>query len=458
MVRQHWTKARAVALGGALALVATIAVANGGPAGAGPGGTFGTGGSLPDVGVLDLSLGATNAFSFVPADATPAAATQTIAARANGNRKCEVQLGGATLVALTASTPSGSALSPGLDADSLGVRSGSGGNASGTPCGLVDVNERLTLALAGTLADFEVDRAELDVEVRGNAVVRVDLTLDGGTVESFRMRTGTSVPAGTPVVRAGRNDFDCTPSSDSGSNSGANDNCRWLIEPSVPFDRMVLVAETGEFGLMGGADATPACVGTACDGGAGTSLGQDLATSDTLFHITDLSGFLDCGDETITAGGSGGDATVTGVRLDNGSGAEPCVPVPYVLTADGNQAQFLKGLGESQSSAQFVFDIDWVFELVDTGRPAVIAPTQHSFDGDPVLDLELCDGTPLFVSGAFAGISELQGTPHASFDLDPSAAGVQYACYLTQLVSYVGDDQVELAQAIYVYGDWVSFR
>jgi hypothetical protein len=458
MARRQWTRARAAALGGAVALVATLAVTGGGPAGAAPGGTFGTGGSLPDIGVLRLSLGTTNELRFEPADTTPAAATQTISARTGGGRKCEVQLGGATLVGLTAASASGAVLSPGLDADSLGVRQ-SGGNASGTPCGIVDSSERLTMALAGSLADFEVDRAELDIEVRDNAVVRVDLTMDGGTVESFRMRTGTSVPAGSPTTRAGRNDFDCSPSSDSGSNSGANDNCRWLIEPSTPFDQIVFVAEAGAFGVMGGADATPVCLGADCSGGTGTSLGQELGTSASLFHITDLSGVLDCGDTTITAGGSGGDATVTGVRLGNGSPAQPCVPVPYLLSADGNQAEFLKGLGDTQSTAQFLFDVDWVFELVDTGRPAVIAPTQHSFDGDPVLDLDLCDGTPLYPGGVFAGISELQGaTPDPTFDLDPTATGVQYACYLSQLVTYVGDDEVELTQSIYVYGDWVSFR
>ena len=213
MARRHWTKARAIALGGAVALVATLAVANGGPAGADPGGTFGTGGTLPDVGVLDLSLGTTNAFRFLPSDATPPAATQTVTARPNGNRKCELQLGGTTLVSVGGSTAAGAALPAGLDADSIGVRQ-AGGNASGTPCGLVDSSERLTMALAGSLVDYEVDRAELDIEVRDNAVVRVDLSLDGGPVESYRMRTGTSVPAGAPAARAGRNNFNCSPSSD----------------------------------------------------------------------------------------------------------------------------------------------------------------------------------------------------------------------------------------------------
>jgi len=35
---------------------------------------------------------------------------------------------------------------------------------------------------------------------------------------------------------------------------------------------------------------------------------------------------------------------------------------------------------------------------------------------------------------------------------------VQYACWVTEQVDYVGEDTIQLLQSIYLYGDWKSFR
>ncbi len=102
--------------------------------------------------------------------------------------------------------PSGSKL--GLVADGLGVKINSEGN--GQSCGRADGTAQvLTLALAGPVADREIDFAELDIEGKFNAQVRAELYLDGVLMHTEDLPTGSR--------------------SDSGPDSGDNDNYRWRL-------------------------------------------------------------------------------------------------------------------------------------------------------------------------------------------------------------------------------------
>lgn len=70
----------------------------------------------------------------------------------------------------------GTQASPGLGADSIGVKSKSGAN--GTPCGQVDSLESLQLKPGTTLAGKTFSSLRLDLEMTGNAIVKLTLAVE----------------------------------------------------------------------------------------------------------------------------------------------------------------------------------------------------------------------------------------------------------------------------------------
>lgn len=171
------------------------------------------------------------------------------------------------------STPSGS--DPGVGPDGLGVkRSKSSGN--GSPCAQVDSQEKLTLGSGSTLGGRRFTGVRLDVEMAGNAVVKLTFTLPaggsaGGRPTTYLLQTGTSIDAN----QAGEGDYDATPPVDgvydassgptdnvdacaspnsSGPNSASSDNCRWLVQPGFVFTSFSLEASPGTVSLEGGGD------------------------------------------------------------------------------------------------------------------------------------------------------------------------------------------------------------
>ena len=321
--------------------------------------------SLADVGLVRLHLGAQDYVRFDTANGTggytpgtpaPITASQCVATVAPG------------ALAFTTS-PAGSRL--GLVADGLGVKASEG---NGQSCGRADGTAQvLTLALAGPLADREIDFAELDIEGKFNAQVRAELYLDG------RLQHTEDLPTGTR--------------SDSGPDSGDNDNYRWRLPAEgsgfVLFDRIVLknapIAPGGAFSLEGGADGT-----------APGPLGQALSTTDSLFHLTDIDGVLDCGDTATESGEDRPDADLARGENKLGTSAQ-CVAIPYLLRT-GNEgedqfAELLKDLG-NQAALEPTFTLKTIWEPEPATYP-ISRNTQIDYnDGAGPQPIQWCGGFP----------------------------------------------------------------
>jgi hypothetical protein len=325
-------------------------------------------------GVVQLHLGNDGEFvQFRP----PGDPAQQPTQQAITSKKCV-----ATMPPLLNITPSPPAGAVGLFDHGIGVSVAGEGN--GTPCGRADgPSQALTLSLGGLLAGKLISFAELDIEGKFNVTVLA------------RAFQGTTL-VGTDQLETGTN-------SDSGPDSGDGDNYRWRIEPSRPFDTLMLSVDPltpgGAFSLEGGAD------GTARD-----PLGTALGTNDSLFQLADFTGVLDCGQTAPTVGGSGTPAA-TLARGQNDS----CQKIPYLLrTFDngGAQSVLLEKLLGNQVGANFTMTIVWDPE--PASNP--LAATKIDYDGpggnapQPVVWCGGTVGAPISVPGQAWCLTNQQAT------------------------------------------------
>ena len=228
----------------------------------------------PDGGVVRLHLGASDYFRFDAPDGSGGYVAGTAAPITVSN--CVVTTSGVmTLGAIPATGKVG------LVADGIGTQTK--GEGKGQPCGRADgPAEGLVVKLGSELTGKKIDFAELDVEGKFNVLVRANLYLDGVQVGTATQGFGTR--------------------SDSGPDSGDGDNERWRLaaEGGSVFDEIRFSVDpttpTGAFSLEGGADGT-----VPVPGGLGTA----LATTDSLFHLTEGFGTLDCNDPPVSIGGEG---------------------------------------------------------------------------------------------------------------------------------------------------------
>src|SRR4051812_1804454 len=149
----------------------------------------------------------------------------------------------------------GTASSPGIGADSIGVKSKSGAN--GTPCGQVDSAETVQFKPGTSIGSRTFSGVRLDLEVTGNAVAKVTLAR-GATTATYLLQTGTSIAA----AQSSEPDYDravpytassspgdttdaCAAPNSSGPNSGPNDNCEWTVQPGFNFDTITLTTVSG---------------------------------------------------------------------------------------------------------------------------------------------------------------------------------------------------------------------
>lgn len=221
---------------------------------------FGTSG--PDADRLRLT-DTTEAFFY--GDTSPTASGVTLQQVKVGTKGCEIDPLNGPLVVLS-SAGGGGVKDPGLFAHSIGVKSG---GSNGTPCSQTDGNEKLVVRSNGN----SWYKLELDVEAKGNARIYAQLRTGGAggaLVDTYQLLTGSSIAAYNAS-----NDPDETPSpgfpyeahadssnlveacanpSDSGPDSGPNDNCRWYITSDAPFDTVVLYTSVGSVSLEGGGD------------------------------------------------------------------------------------------------------------------------------------------------------------------------------------------------------------
>ena len=323
--------------------------------------------TLPDAGVLRLHLGsAPQQWHFEPVSGSPT--TQAVGVSSG----CTLSPTSGSLVTLTP-TPANATL--GLTTDGIGVRSS--GEGGGVPCGRVDGDKRQQLhvsltgaGLSGAIADF----MELDIESKGDVIVVADLYLRGDLVAA-----GYELPTGAR--------------SDSGPDSADGDNYRFRVPPApgtALFDAFVLRPKNniGSFSLAGGADGT-----TAEPGG----LGEALGTSDSLIHMKEATGILDCGDSTGDV--TGGNTTANFSRGQNAN----CVPIPYLLRVENDDVLVQKDLS-GQAGANFTMTVTWDAEPAppDGGtlsRQTFIDYTPETLGGEtPLL---WCDAGPTPPAGEF---------------------------------------------------------
>jgi hypothetical protein len=329
--------------------------------------------TLKDAGVLRLQLGATDRFRYEPTPNSPTnAVNQTVSASS-----CRLNLSPAgSLVTFSPPANAANNVSPyaGFFDESIGVGSRSEGN--GQPCGKIDPGQTLTVNLASGLAGKVIDYAELDLELKFGGAV----TVTGKLVQ----QDGTKTMATETYGSTG---------SDSGPDSGDGDNYRVRFPETgkTAINQLVFsVGLTGTGSLEGGADGTGAC--DAGDGCVEPSLGQSLAgTTDTLFHLVEADGVLDC-DATAPEQGGNGTPLNSLERLANATGPpEDCVPIPFNLESaitncgvDFLQCVLLqKDLLEQD--AQFYWTVTWAPE------PGEYQENETKFDfGNGPQDLQLC--------------------------------------------------------------------
>lgn len=264
------------------------------------------------------------------------------------NKGCTVELdaGDPKLVLLTA-LRSGSKGTLGYMATSVGVYDG----PQGTACGRVSQPkaEALELALDPGLAALTetttesganaFDRIELDLELKGDVRLRLDITF-GTRVVSYYLESGAAVgssPVDVPQDRVKR----CEIASDSGPDSGPSDNCRWEVDELGKSFR--ITPEMGEFSLEGGGDYA------------------DVASNRSTIFLTEADGVYDCGD---TVDIESGDFACTITRLNPGDGSA-CKAVPYVLRSSGSSCEL----------------------TVDPQGQQMVANLWVSYDPEPTADL-----------------------------------------------------------------------
>ena len=353
-----------------------------------------------DLGVLRLHMGGSSDYfrydaksgaTYVPGTAEPLTASS-----------CAVVSPLPTSMTITPTPNGGSSKGGvGLVVHSIGVTVKGEGN--GTPCGQVNgVSQALDLKLAGQLAGLKMDYAELDVEGKFGVTVKAQLYLNGTLVRTELL------PTGGP---------------DSGPDSADGDNFRWRLPSTtslVFFDEIKLSVDastpTGAFSLEGGSDGT-----LPQPGGLGASLG----TSDSLFHITNGDGVLQCGG-SASENGTGGAPSIT-VTLQSGTG---CQDVPFLLTVsndNGLQAASFQKVGGT-NNVYYPVTITWPVEASNYPIP----PTQIKYGDGPLHPLVWCDGTP-------------------AAPIQPSAD--EPWCLVDHHTTLAGTDQMQVTEVLYGKGD-----
>lgn len=268
----------------------------------------------------------------------------------------------ATAAATGPQNPSVGAESGGNATIGLGVKV-KGGN--GANCGQVNPGETLSVKLGSALTSLGLlaDKAELDIDAKYSVTVRVQFKLNG-------------------VVKKTQ-DFPTT-GSDSGPDSTSNDNFAIALSGAL-FDEIVLSPvvpaggnANGAFSLEGGRVGDPRIAGA---GGLRTSAG----TYDTLIHLIEVDGLLDCTGPNATAIDSGSGIDTTLVRSPNIGGSD-CVLIPYDLDLSPKQVALHKDL-LNQTGVNFSWTVTWAPELPP------ITTTQINY-GAGFHDIVWCDGSP----------------------------------------------------------------
>ncbi len=404
---------------------------------------------FPAKGVLQLQLGKANRVVYVPPapPATGSAPSPQVIETIRRN-DCRVAQPSAVRLLDFQATQGSSAVPVGLVAGSMGAYSGS----QGTPCSRISapLAHALTVdlgpSLAAAIPDVAFHRLELDIEAKGNLSLELQVLIGGVAVKSYYLRTGSSIVSGEGSNVPGAPIFNCSAASDSGPDSGARDNCRWVIDELGEGFRLVPLA--GEGSLEGGSD--------------GTGLSLVYLTQGDI-------GVLGCGQgsgvplsqNTNTIGDGFNDAQCAVSRIDpTGFGGACTQPIGYVfrnlggLSAEG--CELIKSPGE-----QLAASIDILFPPEPSAALGAEPRTKISFsrpDGSLVpFTPERCTGTVVLDRNGKRTIREvLLGTLPAVVDQVPETSAVDWACILDNEQEYLGPvagPKMQVFQTILFWGD-----
>ena len=344
-------------------------------------GTSASTSTLGDGGVLRLHLGAQDFFGFQEPD--PANPGQYLPLDPDNDQSvsaspgCKLSLNPTSNLVTFSATASTPNPSPGFVSDSIGV--GAKNEGSGQPCGKIDPGQTLTMNLGSGLAGKMIDYAEIDLELKFGGAV---------TVTGYLVQGTTAKQVGDPETYT-------STGSDSGPDSGDLDNYRVRFPRSgtTTVNRLVFsVGSSGSGSLEGGADGTGPCDAADAPACGTFSLGQSLAnTTDTLFHLLEADGALDCTTNNVATQGGNGTPTSTLTRVENVGGAT-CTPIPYNLDSSIGQCEDVPSyqcillqkdlLGQN---AQFFWHVAWVPEPGEYQEE----DTQFNY-GFGYQDLQLC--------------------------------------------------------------------
>jgi len=225
-------------------------------------------------------------------------------------------------------------------ATSIGVYDG----PRGTGCGRISADKRESLEVVlGTTRPssyFAFDRIELDLEVKGDVRVLVEVKF-GNSVTKYYLKAGAGQVLGSPdeinkVLTPSDNTYKCSASSDSGPDSGPSDNCRLIIEDLG--QSFKITTEVGEISLEGGSDFT------------------DVKSSRTFIYLTEPDGDLVCG-ETIEQGDTDGMYCAI-TRLDDPNATSACKAVPYIFRTVGNSCVLSSDMQGQQLVANLFISYD----------------------------------------------------------------------------------------------------
>jgi hypothetical protein len=303
---------------------------------------------------------------------------------------CTVSFGTPQLAAVTSSATVGAETS-GNKFVGLGVK---GRSSTGTNCGRVEPGETISLALGSGLKTTDggdgsslfVTAAELDVDSKGQALIRADL-FNGG-----------SSPVGFALLSTTSSGGDSGPDATSGDNfafplNSAMPPCAVSagqpVAPSAgqicgtfaPFRKITLSTTTRpsgtpSFALEGGRS------GDARSAYAWDTFDLRTNTADTVFKLQASDGVLNCGDEKTV------NATDSFKRGTNNKDGSPCVVVGYdynqtVDTDTNTKSVELLWDTASQPGAAFSLTQTWLPEDSTTlgdGRSIPSKSTQVKWD------------------------------------------------------------------------------
>lgn len=416
-----------------------------------------------DYGVLRLQLGTVNQFAYQP-DLTLNTLTEFQGITAGEKGSCLMNwASGGVNVDLARLVPYGGAgaTMPGFGYTSIGVYDG----PKGTPCSRVDAhtNEYLQFGLGTytrtTIGANAVDRMEMDLEVKDDAKVLLKTYIAGSLTGTYELRTGGSIVPGEgygptstgqpPESDPAHRIVNCSARSDSGPDSGPNDNCRWIINDLA--QAIEIVAVNGSFSLEGGGDWA----------------GTDAYNNNTLFYLTHVvegSFGTSCTGSTppLSIGGlTDADCTVTRTQ---GSSTGVCPSVNYVfrdISGAANGCEFIKSPG-----SQFAASVDITFPPEPrTELNAVPGTTLGFADGlGGIVSFVpgLCTGTVVPIGGGWTISEVLTATPPPGYvDVVPGNIYADWACILEQDVDYLGpllNPQMQVRQVILFWGDLLIIR